>query len=392
MNILVVSSKYEPEYSGSGYRAQNTYCRFRKKFNIQFNVVTNSVNYSDDRFYKVDGSDVFRIGRRYNFQDKIIVIRKFFVLLNLVREFYKSYLYIRKNINNYDLVHTFGDSWSVSFYTLYFAFHKKPIIRELCNDMSNPLYDKRFHYFMNKIFKSNNSLVVAISERLLRVSKKYNIKNIWCRPNPIDEIKFIPQPNNKSSLRRKLTKFDKNDIVLSLIANFIDRKNQMFALEVLSLLPHNFKLVLAGPLKKEGTTYFNKLKSSVQKLGLDSRVDLQPGFVYNFQEFLTLSDVFLFPSKAEGLGTPLLEAQACAIPVISNDIKGISDSTIEFGVGGFFLELDPYDWSEMIKRSLNITADTLLNNSKYIHSVASSTVIDQEYFNKIARLISNSEN
>ena len=289
-------------------------------------------------------------------------------------------------------MHTFGDSWSVSFYTLYFAYHKKPIIRELCNDMANPLYDKRFQYFMHKIFKRDNSLVVAISDRLRKVSEKFDIKNIWCRPNPIDEIKFLPQPNHKFPLRIKLTKFGKNDVVLSLIANFIDRKNQLFALKVLSLLPDNFKLVLAGPVKKEGTAYYNNLVSTIHNLGLDHRVDLQPGFVSNFHEFLTLSDVFLFPSKAEGLGTPLLEAQACAIPIISNDIKGISDSTIEFGVGGFFLELDPYGWSKLIKRSLNITYDVLLDNSKYIHSVASSTVIDQKYFNKITRLISNSKN
>ena len=124
---------------------------------------------------------------------------------------------------------------------------------------------------------------------------------------------------------------------------------------------------------------------------MNHRVDLQPGFVSNFHEFLTLSDVFLFPSKAEGLGTPLLEAQACAIPIISNDIKGISDCIIEFGVGGFFLELDPLGWSKLIKQSLNIRCDTLLSNSKYINSLASSTVIDEEYFNKISRLISNSK-
>ena len=46
-------------------------------------------------------------------------------------------------------------------------------------------------------------------------------------------------------------KFNNQDKVLALIANFIDRKNQLFAIDVLKLLPKEFKLILAGPLKKK---------------------------------------------------------------------------------------------------------------------------------------------
>lgn len=316
-------------------------------------------------------------------------MRKLFVLFNLIREFYTSYIFIRKNIKYFDLVHTFGDSWSVSFYTLYFAFHKKPIIRELCNDMTNPLYDKRFEFLMDKIFRRSNTLVVAISKRLYNVSLNYEIKNIWCRPNPIDEKKYFPNTGKKYTLRVKLTKFDKEDVVLSLIANYIDRKNQLFAIKVLSILPDNFKLVLAGPVKKEGTSYYDNLKAYIAKLGLESRVDLKTGFVNNFEEYLTLSDIFLFPSKAEGLGTPLLEAQACAIPVISNDIKGISDTIIKVGKGGFYLGLDEHKWTMAIKEALKISPVTLHKNAEFINSIACSGLIDNEYFKKINSLSSH---
>ena len=60
--------------------------------------------------------------------------------------------------------------------------------------------------------------------------------------------------------------------------------------------------------------------------------------------------MFLFPSKAEGLGTPLLESQACGVPVISNFIKDITDTMIVNDIGGYFLELDAKKWALAIQK------------------------------------------
>ena len=45
VKILLSSSKYHPEYSGSGLRAHNTYIRFEKKFNLSFDCIVNSTTY-----------------------------------------------------------------------------------------------------------------------------------------------------------------------------------------------------------------------------------------------------------------------------------------------------------------------------------------------------------
>ena len=49
MKILLVSSKYQPEYSGSGLRAHNTYKK--EKYNIDFDVI---------KFYKPQGNKNIR--------------------------------------------------------------------------------------------------------------------------------------------------------------------------------------------------------------------------------------------------------------------------------------------------------------------------------------------
>ena len=54
MNILVVSSKYPPEYSGSGLRCHNTFIRLKKKFGINYKVLTSSVTENRNCKYEID--------------------------------------------------------------------------------------------------------------------------------------------------------------------------------------------------------------------------------------------------------------------------------------------------------------------------------------------------
>ena len=54
MRILLVSSKFNPEYSGSGYRAEKTYSRLEKKFKINYNVISNSQLFQGNKYYKIN--------------------------------------------------------------------------------------------------------------------------------------------------------------------------------------------------------------------------------------------------------------------------------------------------------------------------------------------------
>ena len=387
MKILVISSKYQPEYSGSGLRAHNTYKRLKKDYNLDFDILSNSISNQGNKKYNYDGVDVIRISPPFKIVKKKSIWRKILILFSIFWEVFYSWKYIRKKINDYSLLHTFGNTWTIGFLTWYFAKKNKPVIRELCNDMSNPLYPIQIQNYMKFIFKKNNTLVVAISKRLEILAKSFDVKNIWCRPNPVNEKKFFVDYKKKYFLRNKLTKFNQNDIVMCLVANFIDRKNQLFALEVLSLLPKNFKLILSGPLKKENEEYFNLLVEKINKLELHDRVDLQKGFVENFDEYIKCSDVFLFPSKAEGLGTPLLESQVCGVPVISNFIRNITDPIIEKNKGGYFLELNAEMWAKKIQKVIKIPKEELIENAKLINNICSSKLIDNEYYKKINKLI-----
>ena len=51
MKILVISSKYQPEYSGSGLRAHNTYKRLEKDYNLDFDILSNSISNQGNKKY-----------------------------------------------------------------------------------------------------------------------------------------------------------------------------------------------------------------------------------------------------------------------------------------------------------------------------------------------------
>ena len=55
MRILLASSKFSPEYSGSGFRAENLYIRLNKKYKINYEVYANSKIYKKNlkkKFFK----------------------------------------------------------------------------------------------------------------------------------------------------------------------------------------------------------------------------------------------------------------------------------------------------------------------------------------------------
>ena len=62
----------------------------------------------------------------------------------------------------------------------------------------------------------------------------------------------------------------------------------------------------------------------------------------NVGDYLKAFDIFLFPSRHEGLGSILLDALDFGLPVIATDVGGIPE-IIENGVNGFLVKPDAID-------------------------------------------------
>ena len=384
MKVLLISSKYHPEYSGSGFRAHNTYKRLKDKYGLDFEVVCNAINFQGNKKYLHEGINIYRISCPLKKPNVKGILYYVYLAFSFFWELYFITSFLLKN--KYDLLHTFGNSWTIGFSTLFFSITKKPVVRELCNEMENPMYPIQFQRYIKKVFLKRNTMIVAISERLAQKARNFDVENIWTRFNPVNTNNFRIDFKNKYKFRNEFTPFNKSDIVLAIVANIIPRKNQFFCLEVLKRLPENYKLLIAGPVKKENRLYLDKLKSYINEKNLINRVFIKEGLILEMNQYISLSDVFLFPSLSEGLGTPVLEAQLCGVPVIANLIEGITDTMIENKVGGFSLKLNPKEWAKKVEEAIKIQSNTLIENSKELSYKCSSDIIDEFYINKLTKL------
>lgn len=133
-------------------------------------------------------------------------------------------------------------------------------------------------------------------------------------PNAIDVDKF--KYNHSTRLRVRKEFGISNQQVIGHIGYFTDVKNHDFIIDVFNLYHKKnsnsiLLLIGDGPLK-------NKVVQKVSELGLLDSV-IFTGISQNVHELLQMLDVFLFPSKFEGFGISVVEAQAAGLPCLVSE-------------------------------------------------------------------------
>jgi len=115
------------------------------------------------------------------------------------------------------------------------------------------------------------------------------------------------------------------DIFLVNTSRLVHQKGHETAIEALTFLPQNIKLVLVGGGEDEA-----KLKDFARKEGVSERV------VFTGQvdrSVVTLyrraCDIFVAPSRSEGLGNAFISALASRLPLVTTGVGGIADYAIE---------------------------------------------------------------
>ena len=132
--------------------------------------------------------------------------------------------------------------------------------------------------------------------------------------NAID-FKRFEKSEDRDDLRVQFG-FKKNDFVVGNVGRFNEIKNHKFLIEIFKNVHEknaNAKLLLIG----NGTT-FEDIKKQVLKLGLSNYV-VFAGRRTDIPQMLACMDVFCFPSKSEGLGIALVEAQKMNLRIVMSD-------------------------------------------------------------------------
>lgn len=111
------------------------------------------------------------------------------------------------------------------------------------------------------------------------------------------------------------------EVILMNTARLVEQKGHDTVIRALPRLPENIRLVLVGDGEKE-----SELKQLAQQLGVSQRVFFT-GKVPRSEvtAYRKSADIFVGPSRSEGLGNAFLSAMASRLPVIATQEGGIAE-------------------------------------------------------------------
>ena len=116
--------------------------------------------------------------------------------------------------------------------------------------------------------------------------------------------------------------------------------------------------------------------------------DLPITFIGNTQnpiKYLNLADIFFFPSRREGLGNSLIEAQILGKNIISSDCPSGPKEIVDVFNNGMLFESENID--KLIEAINNIELSDNKNVNKDIINQFSTETISSEYYSLINKLI-----
>jgi len=216
------------------------------------------------------------------------------------------------------------------------------------------LYYQLAMFLESKIYRNPRVRLIAVSSLVAKHLKThFDRSDVSVIPNAVDATRFNPEARiAKRWVTRQFFGYSEEDFVLLLIGNDWRNKGLDPLLKAVSLLCD-----LPVRLLVVGNDDPRPYQQCIAKLPSHNRVR----FVAPSPDVLTFyaaADAYVAPSLADAFGLPIVEAMACALPVIVSVYAGASE-LVHDGVTGLLL-IDPRDPSEIAAHIKKLYADNLL--------------------------------
>ncbi len=214
-----------------------------------------------------------------------------------------------------DLVHVHSrrgaDLWSL------FAAKRKSVPAILTRRVDNP----EPGWFARKKYHGYNK-VVAISEGIRQVllSEGVAVDHVRTIHSAVDSDKF--SPGRQRNLLSKRFDVPEDALVVAVVAQLIERKGHRYLFEIVPRLLETFPSLRIVVLGKGGME--SQLKQDVAQRGLTENI-IFAGFHPDIENILPHVDIVAHPALMEGLGVALLQASACAVPIVGAAAGGIPE-------------------------------------------------------------------
>lgn len=245
--------------------------------------------------------------------------------------------YLLKHRGEFSHLHTFQIGYTSSVATLMGYLLGKPSVMKVASSgrggdvlrAEKTLWGMLFLWMARKTTR-----IIAVSSGVEAelLSASFKPTKLCHLPNGVDLARYQPL-EGKRRLRKALGLPDKKTIVYT--GRLSIEKGVDLLLLGFSRLERGGKCQLViigdGPQKEHIQTLLNTLHLKTSVILLDGRDEVAG--------YLQASDLFVLPSRFEGLSNALLEAMACALPVISTRVGGSTD-IIEHGRNGLLVDVE----------------------------------------------------
>jgi glycosyltransferase involved in cell wall biosynthesis len=164
------------------------------------------------------------------------------------------------------------------------------------------------------------------------------VRVVYLAPAP--HYQPVDDPDRLDSVRRK---YDLPEDFVLWLSGFDVRKNAQALLHaytwVYEALGDDYPLVMAGVTPEEDTHFFPDPRRIAAELGVSDAIRF-PGWVDEADKsaLYSAATVFVFPSRYEGFGLPILEAMACGTPVVTSNAASLPELA-----GAAAFQVDPDD-------------------------------------------------
>ena len=252
----------------------------------------------------------------------------------LKKDNFRAYKILKKSIisEGYDLVHTHTPVASA-------------IVRLVCRNLNSvmvfytahgfhffkgaPILNWLIYYPVEKwLARYTDTLITINKEDYERAKSKFKAKRVEYVPGVGIDLKKFNTVKVDRDLKRSQLGLPKEAFVVLSVGELNKNKNHEVIIRAIAKIDNpdiHYIVCGEGQLK----VYLRDLS---EDLGIRNRVHLL-GFRNDIAEICKVSDLFAFPSYREGLGLAALEAMACGLPLITSNVHGIVDYSVNGKTG-----------------------------------------------------------
>lgn len=240
------------------------------------------------------------------------------------------------------------------------------------------------YYPIERFLSKHNNVLITINHEDYARAKHFKTTAVVNVPGVgVDTKKFSECQIDEQSMRAAAG-IPADSLVILSVGELNDRKNHRVIIEAMHQIDDaTIPYAICGQGENRA-----KLQELVDSYNLQDQVHFL-GYRNDIAQLYKMADIFAFPSKREGLGLAGIEAMAAGLPIITSNINGINEYSVNGETGFTYAPDDIAGFREGILKLRDMDPDHL--GKIKAHNVLKSREYDQEIVNGKMREVYSSQ-